>query len=279
MQPLATSFRKQPTAAATDRGTQEFVLIQVGSRCFGIPLAQVRYVAPIPSGFSSAGRGAADYFVFEGEPLSYFSLWDLLGFQSVYAEYEEMQAMLPQRRQDHLDWMSALESSLRTGAAFAKARDPHQCAFGKWFYGYQPKDRRLSLLLGQFEHPHAMIHALADQLLEMQEAGQGGAALAAFDEAGKTTLATLLALFDRAQKLVVELHRQIAVIVAEGDRSCALGADKIRDIVEIPRDRIRQDHQQGIALGGRATAGLIILDDQSVVPLINWSGFHGGNGG
>lgn len=250
----------------------EILLIRIGGRRFGVPLAHVRYVAPMPSAFVSCGEGREDYFVFEGEPLTYVSLWDLLRLQSEYAEYEEMQAMLPQRRQDHLDWMSALEDSLRNGTTFAKARNPRECAFGRWYYSHHSRDRRLSLLMGQFEAPHAAIHNLADRLLGTAESGQGNAALAAFEEAQNTTLATLMRLFDSAIALVEELQRRIAVIIADGDNTCALGADGVLDIVDIPPERFKHDVNVT-----RATAGLAILEDQTVVPMLNWQAFsHSG---
>lgn len=275
MEQPTIDFNRQSVSASTATGSQEFVLIQVGPRAFGLPLSQVRYVAPLPNGFRSSGSEVADHFVFEGTPLSYISLWDTLGLPTAYVEYEQLKDMLPQRRQDHLDWMAALETSLQSGAAFAKARSPHECAFGKWFYGYQPKDRRLAMLLREFEHPHAMIHSLADRLLNMQEAGHGHEAISAFNEARKTTLATLMNLFEEAQHLMTELHRQIAVIVAHGEESMALGADAIHDIVAIPADRIRVNPKQSTASGRKAASDLIILDDQSVVPLIDWAWFPG----
>lgn len=258
-------------AAALPAGELEVLLISLGARSFGVPLSHVRYVAPMPADFGCCGGDAEDHFVFEGSPLTYVSLWDRLGLQSEYAEYGEMQSMLPQRRQDHLDWMAALEDSIRNGTSFAKARDPHQCAFGKWFYGYRAKDRRLALLLGQFETPHAVIHALADRLLGQAEAGQRGEALQAFDEAKNTTLAMLMKLFDLAQQLVAELQRRIAVIVADGDDTCALGADGVRDIVTVSADRIKQG--RAADTGTSATSALIVLDERNVVPLIGWRSF------
>lgn len=183
--------------------------------------------------------------------------------------------MLPQRRQDHLDWMAALEDSIRSGGAFAKARNPHECAFGKWFYGYRAKDRRLALLLGQFEQPHAVIHALADKLLGQAEGGQRGEALRAFEEARQGTLATLMRLFDSAQGLVVELQRRIAVIVADEELTCALGADGVRDIVSVPADQVRHNAGKVAGAASRASSALIILDDRNVVPLLNWRAFCG----
>ncbi len=257
-------------------GDLEVLLVRLGPRVFGIPLTQVRYVAPMPADFASAGAAAAEHFVFEGEPLGYISLWDALHLPSLYTEYGEMQAMLPQRRQDHLDWMAALENSIRTGVPFAKARSPRECAFGKWFYAYQSHDRRLGLLLSQFEQPHAAIHALADRLLGMKEAGQSGEALAAFELARDTTLATLMKLFDSAGQLVVDLQRRVAIIVAEGDATCALGTDGVVDIVVVPAERVKQSAGKAAS---RAASALVLLEDQSVVPLLDWSAFGaGGNG-
>lgn len=268
MQPTVAVPVQRETAPAT--GDLEVLLVRLGPRVFGVPLTHVRYVAPMPADFASAGADAAEHFVFEGEPLGYISLWDTLGQPSLYAEYDEMQAMLPQRRQDHLDWMAALENSIRTGVPFAKARSPRECAFGKWFYAYQSHDRRLGLLLSQFEQPHAAIHALADRLLGMKEAGQGSEALTAFEQARETTLATLMKLFDSAGQLVVDLQRRVAIIVAEGDVTCALGTDGVVDIVVVPPERVKRGSGK---TASRATSGLVLLEDQSVVPLLDWRAF------
>ncbi len=261
-----------PTIAPVDDDLQ-ILLITLGAHSFGVPLAHVRYVSQVPSDFVCRGAEVGHHFVFEGSPLAYVSLWDTLGQKSAYAEYEEMQAMLPQRRQDHLDWMSALEESIRTGIAFSKARNAHDCAFGKWFYSYHAKDRRLSLLLMQFEQPHVTIHALADRLLGLSGAGHGEDALHAFEDAKNTTLAKLMELFDSAQKLVVELQRHIAIIVSDGENTCALGADSVRDIVTIPPECVKENTGKAAGIESQATSALIILDDHDVVPLLNWRKF------
>lgn len=265
-----TAPQETDTLSLADRDF-DALLFRLGSRTFAVPLAEVRYVAPIPADFAAIGANVADHFVFEGSPLSYISLWDRLALPSEYAEYADMQAMLPQRRQDHLDWMTALEDSIRQGTPFAKARDPRQCAFGKWYYAHASQDRRLNLLLGQFETPHAVIHSLADRLLTLAEAGRQSEALLAFEEAENTTLATLMRLFDSAQELVVELQRRIAVIVGDGEQNCALGADGVRDIVNVPAGGLKPN--AGMHSAARATTGLILLDDRNVIPLLNWRMF------
>lgn len=273
MQPSTSNLPSAKSAIAPATGDLEVLLFKLGARSLAVPLAHVLYVAKMPADFASRGGDVGHHFVFEGSPLTYVSLWDVLGQKSAYAEYEEMQTLLPQRKQDHLDWMAALEDSIRTGTPFSKARSPRECAFGKWFYGYRARDRRLSLLLAQFEHPHATIHALADRLLGVSEAGHVEDALHSFEEAENTTLAKLMELFVSAQELVVELQRRIALIVSDGETTCALGADSVLDIVTVPPERIKENSGRSSWTESRATSALLILEDSNVVPLLDWRKF------
>lgn len=248
----------------------EVLLVHLGKHDFALPLRQVRYVSAMPADFSHAGADAEDFFLFEGTALSYVPLWDVLKQESSYKEYADLLEMLPQRQQDHRDWMGALETSLRQGVAFSKARNAHDCAFGKWYYSYKPTDRRLALLLGQFEIPHVHIHGLAERLLGLAEQGRRDQALAEFQEAEHTVLADLMRLFESAKALVTELQRRIVVIVGEGERAYALGADGVRDIVAVPPERVQRNSASGGAGRGQT---LLILGDGRVVPLLDEAAF------
>jgi len=258
---VATDFDSSQASDVLD-----ILLIRLGGRSFGLPFQNIRQICPIPSGFNSYGPAVDEHFVFQGNPFPYVSLWNLLKLKSEYTEYEEMQEMLSSRRQDHLDWMSALEDAIKNGVGFSKPRNPRECAFGKWYYGYHTKNLRLSLLMRSFEWPHAEIHRLADKLLGISESGRIKEALQAFEESKNTTLAELLELFDSTQALLSELQRRIALIVSDGDEWCALGADGVRDIVSIPMDRIKQSSRMGV----QSTVKMIVLDDETVIPLIDW---------
>jgi chemotaxis signal transduction protein len=247
----------------------DVLLIMLGGRCFGLPLSDVSHICDIPPNFASYGSKVEDHFVYQGNPLTYVSLWNLLGLKSEYAEYEEMQAMLSQRRQDHIDWMSALEDAIRNNTTFLKARNPRECAFGKWYYSYHTKILRLKLVIRYFERPHAEIHQLADRLLGLVETGQNSDALHLLQESKNTTLAELLDLFDSTLELVAALQRRIVIIAVDGDDACALGADGVHDIVAVPVDHIKQIEE----IGAQEMSSLIVLDDQTIVPLINWRTF------
>lgn len=245
-------------------------LFEVGHFKLGVPLEHVRYVTSMPTGFAGNGVAAEDHFVFQDTPLTYVSLWDELGVKSKYLEYDDLQSMLPLRLKDHVNWMDALESSIVTGKAFEKARDPHQCAFGKWYYGYQARDPRLSLLLRQFEEPHAMIHALADRLLRLTETGRTGEAKRAFDEAKSTTLPALTRLFDATQTRLAEMQKRIVLVLTDGNDHRALGADNTHGIVAAPPEQMAQAARRPLGLTTCAASKLVILEDHGVVPMLNW---------
>lgn len=247
----------------------DVLLIKLGGRCFGLPLSEVRHICGISPNFASYGVKVEDHFVFQDKPLPYISLWNVMGLTSEYAEYEETQAMLVQRRQDHIDWIHALEDAIRNNTTFSKARNPRECAFGKWYYSYSTRNQRLLSVMRYFERPHTEIHQLADRLLGLVEAGQHSDALHTILESKNTTLSELLRLFDSTQELLTDLQRRIVVIAVDGDDACALGADGVRGIVAVPIERIKQGQGAGV----QVMSALIILDDQTIVPLINWRTF------
>jgi len=243
----------------------EVLLIRVGRREFALPMEEVLYIARLPADFRHTGADADEFFAFEGTPLEFISSWQALGETSLYQEFVELETMLPQRRQDHLDWVAALEDALVRDLPFTRARSARECAFGQWYHGYQPSDRRLSVLLASFENPHNHIHALADRLLGMARQGERERALILLDEEKRSTLKTLLDLFDRAAALMKDLQRRIVIVVTDRGVRHALGADTVSDIVPVAAAHVTWEHRHG-----RQRPKLVIFDDKRIVPVLCW---------
>ncbi len=258
----------QSAHAGSTTSAFEALIVHVGQHDFALPLADVEHIVPLSPDFVHSGDRAERFLAFQGSPLNFVSSWNLVGEDTCYHEFAELAAMLPQRRQEHIDWMSALEDSIRSGYPFSKARTPHECAFGKWYYSYRPVDRQLALLLRNFEQPHAFIHGLADQLLALSEAGRKGEALARFQEATDTTLKNLLGLFDRTMDVLFSLQRRIAIILRREDVRYALGADRVSDIVTIPAERVTSNIHR--ANGVDESECLLTLDDGRICPVMEW---------
>lgn len=219
----------------------QLVIFQVGNRVMALALEEVEHILQLGGGREAEGGISVDggVILFRDEAVPWRPLWEPLAAPSIYREFDELAQTLPQRRQDHIDWMAALEHSLVNDQPFAKARSPYECAFGKWFYAFRSQDRRLALLLSQFEYPHARIHGLADRLLARAEAGERAAALAEFHSEKESTLAQLLSLFDQVLVMLPTLKRPVALILNQGGQRLALGVDRVLDICAVGAEEVR----------------------------------------
>jgi chemotaxis signal transduction protein len=134
----------------------------------------------------------------------------------------------------------------------------------------------LSLLLQQFETPHAAIHALADTLLKLSANGHITEAVQAYEEAEHTTLASLIKLFKSTEILVTELQRRVAIIVSSEGERCALGVDGIIEIANISSNNIRKSSKIDLRNPrNHATSGVLILNNQQIVPILDWQSLAG----
>lgn len=247
----------------------QLVIFQVGRKSLALPLAEVEHILRLggeraeEAGISTEGG----VILFQDQAIPWRPLWEPLAEPSLYQEFDDLVQSLPLRRQDHIDWMTALEQSLLHDVPFTKARNPHECAFGKWFYAFRSQDRRLALLLSQFENPHGRIHSLADRLLGWVANGRREEALQQFQEAKENTLVQLLALFDEALALIPTLKRPVALILNDGGQRTALGVDRVVDIRAVAPEEVHPARGQ---LGGLAPRGFVSQghDGAALVPLL-----------
>jgi chemotaxis signal transduction protein len=246
---------------------QQVVIFQVGKKCLALRLQQVEHILSlgVDDGIEvSADSGA---ILFQGQAITWQPLWAGLAEPSVYQSFDDLAQALPQRRQDHIDWMASLEQSLLHDIPFAKARSPYECAFGKWFYAFNSDDRRLSMLLSQFEAPHARIHGLADRLLTMCSEGEKDSALAIFNHEKEGTLALLLQLFDNVLALLPHLKRPVALIVNDGNGRHALGIDRVLDICDLAAEDLRPAKS---AIGRLTPVGFVVRQESNaLIPLLD----------
>ncbi|MBD3331457.1 HAMP domain-containing protein, partial [candidate division GN15 bacterium] len=82
-----------------------------------------------------------------------------------------LQTALAQRWSEHLQWINDLANANQNREVFEGTLDPHQCAFGKWYYGFTTEDPELASLLESMEEPHARLHQSAEAIVAAQRAG------------------------------------------------------------------------------------------------------------
>lgn len=157
---------------------------------------------------------------------------------------------LTDREKDHIEWMNALETSIKTGAAFVKALNPDECAFGKWYNKFETRDETLRELLEIFDEPHRKIHALAEELLGLRDNDKVDEALERLQHERATTLRRLRALFARARDQIQNGMRQVLLFVTtDGKTPCyALKIDDINDVINFSPDEFQSSRAGALGL-------------------------------
>ncbi len=175
-------------------------------------------------------------------------------------------ATLHAREQDHLNWLAALDHSLKTGEAFTKARDPHQCAFGKWYDSYTNPDRDIQSTLAEFDLPHKKIHGLADHLLGMSARGQRDEAILLINRARDTELAALIGLFSKLRAQITTQNKELTVVLHDHNRVCGITVDSVGEVAKMeptdfkPMETGHGDHNQIAVRGDKPPVILFDID-------------------
>ena len=178
-------------------------------------------------------RGLCGVTKFQGTVVPVLDFAHRLGIPSGMDSKTELLDILTKREQEHVEWINDLENSIRTGAAFIKATNPNECAFGKWYSKFETRDETLQELLLGFAEPHAAIHALAEELLSLRDNNKEAEALEILAHARATTLRRLRSLFTRAKDQISGGMRQVLLFVTLDGKTprYALMIDEINDVM------------------------------------------------
>jgi len=87
-----------------------------------------------------------------------------------------LKSLLANRWIDHLNWNKHVAGSILEKQVFDGGIDPHQCAFGKWYYSYKAENPEFGKLLNEWEDPHKVLHLSAAKIVEAQKKGNFGQA-------------------------------------------------------------------------------------------------------
>ena len=215
-------------------GNLEVITFSIDNAQYAIPISQVRYIEQDNRKTTrvDSSNGVLEIVQYQGETVPICEFSEMVNVESEYKRNVVLVDLLKEREIDHISWMNALETSIRDGAEFSQSKDPHQCAFGKWYDKFEPSDEVLIDILARFDEPHKQIHALADILLGQVAKGDRDGALERFENAKKIILGRLLTLFQQATDRVQSLIRPVLVFVArKGSKPLAVRLNAINEIV------------------------------------------------
>lgn len=218
-----------------------WLIIRLADNLYALEISNVREMiqmvklSPVPE--------APDYVrgvtTLRDRSLVVLDLRKRLGMRGVDHEMHELIEILEAREQDHVHWLEELESCAREGREFTLARDPAECAFGRWYAGFHTDNLTLRAHLRRFDAPHRAIHALADDIMALAERGNVDGAIQAIAGARLTTLRTMRALFAQGISLLQETSSETLVILEAGDALVGLSTDRVEAVEYLAPDSIQ----------------------------------------
>ena len=223
----------------------------IGDELFAIDIANILSITqdldnllrtPVQS------KGLTGIINYLGNPVAVYNFAEMLSMQSTRDLKNKLVDLLNAYEKDHVDWVDALERSLKDDVPFEKVRDPNMCAFGKWYNKFETRDEALTDIMKHFDEPHKKIHALADELLGLKEQGKLEAALEKLDVARVTTLNYLKKYFTHARNQIQEtLHTVVINITNDGSIPIiALQIDEIHEVMNFKQEDLIGLEQIGL---------------------------------
>lgn len=219
-----------------------FVLFHIKEGLYALRSENVREivilpkVVPVPN-LPPEIRGVINL---RGKVIQLIDLRVKLGLPSSTKELDDLIQLLHDRELDHLNWLKELEACVRERRPFKLARDPHSCKFGLWYDKFNPDNSMLRMALKKMAEPHAVIHGAADEILRLAEQGNTDGALKLLGERRDRELAQLVKLFDEVRRILREHHRELAVVVACGEKRFAFSIDLVESVERIPEESVEQ---------------------------------------
>lgn len=229
----ATPAVKEPKSLFEQASSLEVITFDVSDTQYATPVAAVRYIEQDKrktTRIEVNDKLGAEVTTYQGKPVPIYDFADLMGCEAEYKANVKLLKTLKDREKDHVDWMDALEYSIRNNAEFTLARDASQCEFGKWYASFDADDELLADILKDFDEPHQRIHALADTLLEMCEQDQKEQAISMLDIEKTRTLSKLQSLFAAAKDRLENITRPILLYIHTEKKMIAVRLNAISDI-------------------------------------------------
>lgn len=139
-----------------------------------------------------------------GKVITIRDLRTMINLPSLAKETAEVTEILEKREEDHVNWINELRSSVHQDREFTLARDPHKCAFGRWYDSLMADESALQMLtnsnftlyrlIGQMDAPHKIIHSIADKVSDLVREKEFDKAHALIDETGEVYLGNMIGL-------------------------------------------------------------------------------------
>lgn len=218
----------------------------------GLYCADSRYIStimelPKHTTLPDAPPYISGIFPLRGSSVTMFDLRSALKLQSMTEEFNNFTAMLDDRKQDHVDWVTALEHSIETSEHFPLATDPHKCNLGKWYDNFKTNSSELSAHLARMEEPHRKLHEAAIRAEQCNKANStddvSNCKKSVIDEARNKYMPKVLDVLESAKEIFRAREFHEMVLVLSGDTSLGVVVDEVLSVETVEEEVLGIQHQ------------------------------------
>ena len=225
-----------------------WAIVTIGKELFAIRLQDIQTMVALPpvTALPRAPACVRGVMNLRGSVVPVVDLRKRLGMVSLPAEMDDLISMLNKREEDHKNWLTELESSIRDKRGFGLETDPHKCAFGQWYDHFKTDKLILASLLKKFDAPHRKIHAIANTVLALQKDGKHDQALKSIDDTRNGALLEMVQLFASLRLTLKESLREIAIVGRREKNNFAVIVDAVETVSLLERGSIEPLANNGI---------------------------------
>lgn len=219
-----------PTSQAPDR--VHSVILRLGDRFCSLPVDCVREMTVLPEVRKLCGTQphVPGVITLRGEAIPVVDLRMRLGMEDARADNERTIEVLAEREREHLAWIAELEACVKEQREFTLGLDPTKCKFGCWLATFEAPSRELQQLIQGFHAPHHAIHAIAQEVMRLAEAGEVTQALACIDRTRSIELTALRSQLERVRAVLAEPPRRIVTVIRVGTEQVGLIVDEVASL-------------------------------------------------
>ena len=223
----------------TDHKTP-WVLCRLHGQLYGIPASHTQEMVTIPkvTNIPRSPEYVRGVINLRGTVMALLDLRLKLNMPTLGDERDQLVENLRMRKQEHANWVDALEKTVEEGEPFTLARDPSKCLFGKWYDTFKTGNHALNSVLIRFNAPHKAIHASADKVAILLEANQKDQAKDLIHNLRATHQKEIFKAFDDMENMLLNAVQEIAVVVEHQNNMLALTVDSIESVEELKENSL-----------------------------------------
>lgn len=163
-------------------------------------------------------------------------------------EYNDFKKMLDERKQDHINWVNALEKSIENKTRFPLAVDPHKCALGKWYDSFECDSNEVRHYMSRLEEPHMKLHQAAVRVQECfhkeDDREREECLNRILEEIRKEYVPRIFEVLEGAKELFHNRVFHEMVLVLSGEKQLGIVVDEVVSVEKLIFGRSRENLDQ-----------------------------------